>query len=246
MGAADNVLEPPPGEGPLIVLAPSTASTGDGGMLDTAIRALDGLGGRMLVTLFETPVSNCPTGCAPLRPAGRSCGHASVVCGAGHGVLAKGLLAGVAVGDRARWRRPVGGGQSCRRQGSGVLIRPLTVDALRDGCDASSTIPPSRPPHAGLPTGLPTSPTPSRCAARSPGEPRSRAPDSTTVACVRLTEFNDLVATSSGRSVATPSSSTRDPELGGKTAADAIEAGVDPKAVWRALCDEFDVPAQRR
>ena len=34
--------------------------------------------------------------------------------------------------------------------------------------------------------------------------------------------------------------------LGGKTAADAIEDGIDPRAVWRALCDEFDVPPQRR
>lgn len=34
--------------------------------------------------------------------------------------------------------------------------------------------------------------------------------------------------------------------LGGKTAAEAIESGLDPKAVWRALCDEFDVPPRRR
>ena len=30
--------------------------------------------------------------------------------------------------------------------------------------------------------------------------------------------------------------------LGGRTGAQAIEAGVDPKVVWRALCEEFDVP----
>lgn len=30
--------------------------------------------------------------------------------------------------------------------------------------------------------------------------------------------------------------------LGGRTAAQAIEAGVDPRTVWRALCVDFDVP----
>ncbi|BCN73422.1 hypothetical protein RE0327_20210 [Prescottella equi] len=67
------------------------------------------------------------------------------------------------------------------------------------------------------------------------------------MACVRLTEFNDLVRDEFGQ--VRGDSILVDHvilSLGGKTAADAIEAGVDPKAVWRALCDEFDVPAQRR
>ncbi|WP_194397984.1 DUF3046 domain-containing protein [Microbacterium atlanticum] len=34
--------------------------------------------------------------------------------------------------------------------------------------------------------------------------------------------------------------------VGGRTAADAIAAGVDPREVWLALCDELDVPAERR
>ncbi len=33
--------------------------------------------------------------------------------------------------------------------------------------------------------------------------------------------------------------------LGGRTGAEAIEAGVDPREVWRALCSEFDVPRSR-
>ena len=33
--------------------------------------------------------------------------------------------------------------------------------------------------------------------------------------------------------------------MGGMTAAQAIEAGQDPKEVWRALCAEFDVPRSR-
>ncbi len=34
--------------------------------------------------------------------------------------------------------------------------------------------------------------------------------------------------------------------LGGKTAAEAIEEGREPREVWRELCAEFDVPPQRR
>lgn len=34
--------------------------------------------------------------------------------------------------------------------------------------------------------------------------------------------------------------------LGGRTAADAIVAGVDPRQVWVALCNATDVPAERR
>ncbi|SNS26230.1 Protein of unknown function [Rhodococcoides kyotonense] len=33
--------------------------------------------------------------------------------------------------------------------------------------------------------------------------------------------------------------------LDGQTGAEAIEAGVDPRDVWRALCSEFDVPRNR-
>jgi len=34
--------------------------------------------------------------------------------------------------------------------------------------------------------------------------------------------------------------------VGGRTAAEAISAGVDPREVWLALCEELDVPADRR
>ena len=35
------------------------------------------------------------------------------------------------------------------------------------------------------------------------------------------------------------------PSMGGRTGSQAIEDGVDPRAVWRALCAEFDVPRGR-
>ncbi|MET0297954.1 MAG: DUF3046 domain-containing protein [Microbacterium sp.] len=35
-------------------------------------------------------------------------------------------------------------------------------------------------------------------------------------------------------------------DIGGRTAADALDAGVPPKDVWLALCAEMDVPLARR
>jgi hypothetical protein len=34
--------------------------------------------------------------------------------------------------------------------------------------------------------------------------------------------------------------------LGGRTVQGALEAGVDPKAVWRAVCDALELPARER
>ncbi|GAA4863303.1 DUF3046 domain-containing protein [Saccharopolyspora rosea] len=34
--------------------------------------------------------------------------------------------------------------------------------------------------------------------------------------------------------------------LGGRTADEALEAGVPPKEVWEAVCDAFEVPRERR
>jgi Protein of unknown function (DUF3046) len=35
-------------------------------------------------------------------------------------------------------------------------------------------------------------------------------------------------------------------DLDDRTAAEAIEAGVEPRTVWHALCDAMDVPDERR
>lgn len=34
--------------------------------------------------------------------------------------------------------------------------------------------------------------------------------------------------------------------LGGRTALEALEAGVDPRAVWLAVCAQLDVPVAQR
>ncbi|MBO0841371.1 MAG: DUF3046 domain-containing protein [Sciscionella sp.] len=35
-------------------------------------------------------------------------------------------------------------------------------------------------------------------------------------------------------------------ELGGRTVEQALAVGVEPKEIWRAVCDAFDVPKERR
>lgn len=60
---------------------------------------------------------------------------------------------------------------------------------------------------------------------------------------MRLTEFHDLVegrfGSLRGGSMLVDHVLT---SLGGRTAAQAIEDGVEPRDVWRALCADFDVP----
>ncbi|OBA72225.1 signal transduction histidine kinase [Mycobacterium sp. 1554424.7] len=63
------------------------------------------------------------------------------------------------------------------------------------------------------------------------------------LASVRLTEFNERVVLRFGSTYG--ASVLVDHVLsgfGGRTAAQAIEDGVEPRDVWRALCVDFDVP----
>jgi Protein of unknown function (DUF3046) len=63
---------------------------------------------------------------------------------------------------------------------------------------------------------------------------------------VRLTEFRERVTlrfgTTYGASVLADHVLTG---FDGRTAAQAIEDGVDPRDVWRALCVDFDVPREQ-
>ena len=64
---------------------------------------------------------------------------------------------------------------------------------------------------------------------------------------MRLTHFRRLMDDEFGAVRA--GSITRDHVfggLGGRTADAAIEAGEDPRDVWRAICVEFEVPPDRR
>jgi hypothetical protein len=64
---------------------------------------------------------------------------------------------------------------------------------------------------------------------------------------VRLTEFRGLMEAEFGPARAAFVS--RDhvfADLGDRTVEEALEAGIDPRRVWRAVCDVYEVPPRRR
>ncbi|MGW4533397.1 DUF3046 domain-containing protein [Nocardia sp. NPDC004340] len=62
---------------------------------------------------------------------------------------------------------------------------------------------------------------------------------------MRLTEFQELMHTEFGTARADALLADHVLPSMGRTGAQAIEAGIDPRDVWRALCAEFDVPKSR-
>lgn len=133
----DAVLELPPGSGPVVVVAPSTAVTGTRGMTELALEALrpgETLpeGARLVVSrLGGADISVPPWAVVGLGRQDELLTHADlVICGGGHGLVAKALLAGVPMvvvpGGGDQWEIA----NRLVRQGSARLVRPLTSEAL--------------------------------------------------------------------------------------------------------------------
>jgi UDP:flavonoid glycosyltransferase YjiC (YdhE family) len=131
------VLEIPSGSGPVVVVAPSTALTGTAGLVEVALGCLtpgDTLpaGSRLVVSrLSGANLTVPPWAVAGLGRQDELLTHADlVICGGGHGMVAKTLLAGVPLvvvpGGGDQWEIA----NRVVRQGSARLIRPLTADAL--------------------------------------------------------------------------------------------------------------------
>jgi UDP:flavonoid glycosyltransferase YjiC (YdhE family) len=133
----DAVLPIPPGEGPLIVVAPSTATTGAGGVAELVLEHL--VPGRTLPAGSRVVISRLGGQELPLPPwATVGLGRQDelltdadlVICGGGHGMLSKTLLAGVPMvvlpGGGDQWELA----NRVVRQGSARLIRPLSAEAL--------------------------------------------------------------------------------------------------------------------
>jgi hypothetical protein len=62
-----------------------------------------------------------------------------------------------------------------------------------------------------------------------------------------MTYFRELMETEFG--VARADSVSRDhvfSELGGRTVEEALESGIEPRVVWKVVCDAYDVPSARR
>lgn len=136
------VLDVPDGTGPVIVVAPSTAVTGTQGLAEVALESL--VPGRTVPTGARVVVSRLGGADAAVPPwavvgLGRQdelLSHADVVvCGGGHGLVAKALLAGVPMvvvpGGGDQWEIS----NRVARQGSGRLVRPLTAGSLTAAVD---------------------------------------------------------------------------------------------------------------
>jgi len=133
----DHVLEVPPGSGPVVVVAPSTALTGTEGLTEVALECLIPgntlpAGSRLVVSRLSGPdLTVPPWAVIGLGHQSELLTHADlVICGGGHGMVAKTLLAGVPLvvvpGGADQWEMA----NRVVRQGSGRLIRPLSADAL--------------------------------------------------------------------------------------------------------------------
>lgn len=127
-------MSPPPGTAPLVMVAPSTAWTGAAGMAEMTLAALRDLGVRAVVSTFGPAPAGLPEWArsGPGRQDELLRESSVLVCGGGHGMLTKALLAEVPVvvvpGAGDQWEMA----NRVARQGCGVIVRPSTVDGLRD------------------------------------------------------------------------------------------------------------------
>jgi UDP:flavonoid glycosyltransferase YjiC (YdhE family) len=144
----EHLLPIPPGPGPVVVVAPSTALTGTQGMAQTALDSLvpgTGLpvGARVVVSRLNGPDLTVPSwAVVGLGRQDELLAHADlVICGGGHGMVAKTLLAGVPLvmvpGGGDQWEIA----NRVARQGSGRLVRPLTAETLVSAVDEVLTTP---------------------------------------------------------------------------------------------------------
>lgn len=147
----EQVLAVPDGSGPLVVVAPSTAATGAGGLAELTLEHL--VPGQVLPTgariavsrLGGPPLTLPPWAVAGLGRQDDLLARADlVICGGGHGMVAKTLLAGVPIvvvpGGGDQWEIA----NRVVRQGSGRLVRPLTGAALAAAVSAVLATPSHR------------------------------------------------------------------------------------------------------
>ena len=132
-----SVLPVPAGKGPVVVVAPSTAVIGTRGLAELALQTLipgEALptGSRMVVSQLGGPAVEVPPwAVVGLGRQDELLSHADlVICGGGHGMVSKTLLAGVPLvvvpGGGDQWEIA----NRVVRQGSARLVRPLTTESL--------------------------------------------------------------------------------------------------------------------
>lgn len=136
----ETILTPPEGDGPVIMVAPSTAVIGAEDMVSQTLAAVRELAVRMPVRVVISSLDSSyavgsqaggPPVVAGLARQDLLLASADVVvCGGGHGMLAKALSAGVPVvtipGGGDQWELA----NRVARQGSGVIVRPVDSHAI--------------------------------------------------------------------------------------------------------------------
>jgi UDP:flavonoid glycosyltransferase YjiC (YdhE family) len=135
-----SVLTVPAGKGPVVVVAPSTAVIGTRGIAELALQTLIPgevlpAGARLVVSQLAGPkvpqAEVPPWAVVGLGRQDELLSHADlVICGGGHGMVSKTLLAGVPLvvvpGGGDQWEIA----NRVARQGSAQLVRPLTAESL--------------------------------------------------------------------------------------------------------------------
>jgi UDP:flavonoid glycosyltransferase YjiC (YdhE family) len=132
-----SVLPVPYGQGPVVVVAPSTATTGIRGLAELALETLTPgevlpADSRLAVSRLTGPEDDVPPWAAVgLGRQDELLSHADLmICGGGHGIVSKALLAGVPLvvvpGGGDQWEIA----NRVVRQGSARMVRPLTGESL--------------------------------------------------------------------------------------------------------------------
>jgi UDP:flavonoid glycosyltransferase YjiC (YdhE family) len=131
------VIDVPAGDGPVVVVAPSTAATGAAGVAELALETLRPgstlpTGSRLVVSRLRGPdVEVPPWAAVGLGRQDELLTRADlVICGGGHGMVSKTLQAGVPMvvvpGGGDQWEIA----NRLVRQGSAQLVRPLNPHTL--------------------------------------------------------------------------------------------------------------------
>jgi Protein of unknown function (DUF3046) len=63
---------------------------------------------------------------------------------------------------------------------------------------------------------------------------------------VRITHFRALLDAEFGPRAATLARDHVFADLGGRTVEEALRAGIEPRDIWRAVCQAYEVPPERR
>ncbi|WFN94476.1 glycosyltransferase [Gordonia sihwensis] len=135
----DDCFVRPEGDGPLVVVAPSTAATGAGDLGAAALAALADLQSTRPLRVVYSALQPPHAEVLPDRLVAATGRQDEllpdadlVICGGGHGLLAKSLLAGVPVvtvpGGGDQWELA----NRVARIGCGRLVRPATTAALAE------------------------------------------------------------------------------------------------------------------